>query len=324
MRKAQKNNAFAVIISAIVIALLVLAGPAQGFILSLSSDKTIATQGEKIKFTADIDIDAAERLPIEYLTLELSGPETQTCKFNTEGTLIGTCKGITIQRTRYPQFNYGYGYGYAGPANTLNSFGYGYGFTSGKLTYEITVDTTDYLAGLYSTGFDVKIKNKMFYESGPSITIKQSIVEEENNSTKHKSNGGCFTSWICSDWSVCENGVKTRSCVKDVQYCYAGPNPEISSTCEGGDVSSGSEGNEIIQLRTERGNTTESNVSARQLVSRITGAVTGLTDTTQTNSDSILILATMMVLVLAILTLLLLIRRVKVNQAARLRQKPFY
>jgi hypothetical protein len=36
--------------------------------------------------------------------------------------------------------------------------------------------------------------------------------------------GGCITTWKCSDWSSCSsNSTQTRTCTKEKSYCYAKP-----------------------------------------------------------------------------------------------------
>ena len=35
------------------------------------------------------------------------------------------------------------------------------------------------------------------------------------------SSGGCLTDWECSEWSVCSDGEQTRTCEKEISYCYA-------------------------------------------------------------------------------------------------------
>ncbi|MDP1729491.1 MAG: DUF5011 domain-containing protein [archaeon] len=41
----------------------------------------------------------------------------------------------------------------------------------------------------------------------------------------------CTTTWECGDWSVCENGLETRSCFKEDSTCDAGDKPLEEQTC---------------------------------------------------------------------------------------------
>ena len=43
--------------------------------------------------------------------------------------------------------------------------------------------------------------------------------------------GGCLTSWTCSDWGPCSEGVQKRVCSKLKENCYAGARPDESRSC---------------------------------------------------------------------------------------------
>jgi len=48
--------------------------------------------------------------------------------------------------------------------------------------------------------------------------------------------GGCTTDWVCGAWSVCSNGVQSRSCSKNLSYCAARQMPETERNCTAGQV----------------------------------------------------------------------------------------
>ncbi|MBU0466393.1 MAG: hypothetical protein KJ718_01845 [Nanoarchaeota archaeon] len=206
-----KSKIFSLLFTAFVIGLLVVTGPVQSFSLDLDLNKIRPEKGETITFTADITIDSGERVPIDFLTLELTGPETQTCKFTPQGQIIEGCKDITV--TKLQDSDYAYGYGY--------NFGYGYGFTEGKLSYRIRLDTSDYKTGEYTTELKVKIQNDEFSKKGPKLTIK------------NKSGGEpvCYPEWDCDAWSPCIQGLQFRTCYRNLNYCYIEEKPIEERTC---------------------------------------------------------------------------------------------
>lgn len=220
--------------------LLVLAGPAQGFILALTLDNPSPTQGSIITFTAQVNVELGDILPIEFLTLTLSGPETQVCEFLPDGNIVGSCKGV-ISITHSAQsdynFSYGYGYGYGqgynfgygyNPVHYSNlsynrslSYGYSYNYTDkpNKLIYTITLDTSSYSTGSYSTNLKVKIKDSEFAQDGPSFTISQPAAGGGNNHNDEE----CETTWTCAPWSTCFRGYQYRSCTLVDNECTIYP-----------------------------------------------------------------------------------------------------
>ena len=124
----MKKRLVSVILSAFIISLIIMAGPARGVNVDLNTDKEIYTKGEDIIFNANIDIENNERIPARELTLELNGVDA--CKFNIQGEIISGCQNMNIELTANPDSSYGYGYGYGygfnGNENKGTNFGYGY------------------------------------------------------------------------------------------------------------------------------------------------------------------------------------------------------
>jgi hypothetical protein len=159
MRKSA-NNSSSKIISALVmisvIAILILAGPAQALILNLNIQDNEAGQGQTITFTGTIQVDSGEYPDIDKLNLRLEGPMNVLCQFDVNGTIISGCTGLTIQKISSPTYNYGYG-----------------GFDSGTLKYKFTLNTTSYSLGTYQTFLDVLISNVVEETNqGSDIEIK--------------------------------------------------------------------------------------------------------------------------------------------------------
>src|SRR3989338_2614627 len=222
--KAKIMSSF---ITALILSLLVLLGPVEALSLNLSLNTSNVEKGQTVEFTADIDIDSSETLDIKEIILELSGPETISCKFSPEGDIISGCKGISISRISTSQFGYGYGYNFG--------YGYGYGYNQGKLQYKITLDTSDYLAGTYTTILKANIANQSFSKSGSPLTINSPQTSQNTNSNSNSDNGndndGCFTKWVCSEWSACVDGIQARTCEKEIKFCSASKKPETSQVC---------------------------------------------------------------------------------------------
>jgi uncharacterized membrane protein YgcG len=244
---------FAVMLSTFIIGILLFSAPARAFVLDLSSDKTSVSKGELIVFTASVDINSNERLPIDKVVLELlevNGVKNVSCEFSVDGTAISGCDGLTIKKLNdafhifSPGYGYGYNYGYYNNNgqgygyNFGDDSGYGYGYSNGKLSYEIRLNTDNYLIGEYSTKLKVFIKDKVFSRAGNSITI--SLTNSggnggNGNSGNSESFGGgglqpCLNAWTCSDWSSCSNGKQTRTCVLKPN-CYRDNDPIREKSC---------------------------------------------------------------------------------------------
>lgn len=268
MKKPFKAQNPAVLLTVLVLALLILAGPVQGFTLNLSLDDSAPTEGDIIIFTAEIEIPSGERLPIDYLTLELTGPETASCQFNLDGTIISGCKGISIVLNQNSNFGYGYNYGYFGYGY---NFGYGYGYGTGKLIYTITLDTSNYTTGTYATKLKAKIGDNEFSQQGEQFTLSQRSTGAGGGTSGGRS---CETEWECSEWSVCVNGLQTRTCEKKINYCYAGEIPELERACNE-TFNPLTDTNQKNQDQDEPINLDFERETEEPFVSRITGAVTG-------------------------------------------------
>lgn len=150
-----------VIISVMIVALLILSGPAQAITVSTASDKSIYKLADNANFTVSVNIETSEKIPVQNLTLLLNGTGfTRSCIFSPNGTSLSGCGNLTITAINvqgYATSNdimYGYGYGYdiSGASweygNETFGSGYGYGYTEGygstnaELKYNITWNLT--------------------------------------------------------------------------------------------------------------------------------------------------------------------------------------
>lgn len=84
------------------------------------------------------------------------------------------------------------------------------------------------------------------------------LSESEDEEDGTTSSGGCVTSWICSEWSSCIDGIQIRTCEKERTYCYADPSkkPIESQECDEGQLSPIPGTPELIKEKTEEGITT--------------------------------------------------------------------
>ncbi|MFH1801907.1 MAG: hypothetical protein ABH864_00480 [archaeon] len=223
-----KSKILAVLFTTLVITLLVLTGPVQGFNLNLSVNKTRPIQGDTLTFTAQIEVESGESLQIEKLILELSGPEEISCAFTRDGEILDGCEDITITKIQDTSYSYGYGYGY----------GYGYS-QSGFLKYKIELNTEHVKPGKYTTLLKVKIGEEFFNQPGKDITVRDDDDDQI-----------CGPEWTCSSWSQCIDGVQHRECYRNLNYCLLEekPSEERSYLLEDGDNFLGEESIVLNQI----------------------------------------------------------------------------
>jgi len=163
MKKPVGKNKYKIIAGAFTIAILIvllLTGPAEAFIMGLSILNGEVDKGGVISFTASVNIEANENLEIDKLVLRLNGPKDVKCEFNTDGSIITGCLGIMIQQIETAPYNFGYGFG------------------EGNLTYNITLNTTEYFSGKYKTQIEIIVGQDRYIESGEDIMIKSKVVDK--------------------------------------------------------------------------------------------------------------------------------------------------
>lgn len=169
---------FSIALTSLVLGLLLLSGPANAFILELEIDNETPKKGEKISFEASITIEAGERLPVEYLTLKLIGPQDVTCKFYPNATLISGCNNLTITRIKEAVYDEGNLSGKYKGKDYNWGYGYGYGYSGEiELSYNVELDTSNMKYGDYKTEFTARIDGKSFTQKGNAISIIRNITE---------------------------------------------------------------------------------------------------------------------------------------------------
>ena len=129
-------------------------------------------QGEEAVCELTLRIQGGERIPIQSLELELSGPTQLRAQFDPSGVIIigdAQIQSIELLSTRNPGLGFGYGYGYGSLSgfDEVNGyrfdfgfgygFGYGYGnrFVSQEFKYSVVLNTAGTDVGDYSARFVV-------------------------------------------------------------------------------------------------------------------------------------------------------------------------
>lgn len=143
-----------------VLSILILAAPAEAYILGVNISKNNIERGETTSFTVNVNIGMNEFLDVKSLDLKLirsEGGLVSDCLFSNTGNIIRGCLGMTIIQIQNADYR----------------AGYGYGFTNGNLTYKIILDTTGYEFGTYSTNLIVNLKDgSLPAKTGETLIIK--------------------------------------------------------------------------------------------------------------------------------------------------------
>ena len=205
------------IITIVIVAMLIMSGPAQAVAVNIAGLEDSYTKGNDIEFQVKIDInDPDQYVSITNISLDLTGPVNKTIFFALDGKQIsGDCK-IKIKPISIPKDDFGYGnsYGYDSRAGYGYDFGYGYGYgynygSGGEkisFIYNVTIDTDKkcFAAGDYSvvaslnTGKNVAFQSPAFgfrllpVAAGDKIKAKVDIKPE----TINLESKGKFTAFI--------------------------------------------------------------------------------------------------------------------------------
>ena len=354
MEKNAKNisgkltKIFSFLITLTILALLLFSAPASAYLMNLGLSQNTATQGDSVVFTAGIHINTGERVAIDKLVLELSGPSHSVCTFYPNGTIINGCSGMSIVKintgddstfgtdtnttTITSQYGYGYGYGYGYTTKTNSGYG------AGDLNYRITLDTTNYLSGIYATTLYSYVGSNINFKSGDNLRINSApdfggSIYTGNNSISgvhHQSpdvvslDTICLNAWQCTDWTACDGGYQTRSCGQTRSDCVLTPKPDELRECA--ITLKPYEKNSNIYDSINLPNTTTSEVTTTQNLganstSGITGAFIGVMDSSKSFAV-IILLAVLIGLVLGLIIVKIFSRRKIVQRRRLMYQRP--
>ncbi|MCG2718771.1 MAG: hypothetical protein L6408_08065, partial [Nanoarchaeota archaeon] len=221
-KKGMKKKVISLVLTLGIITMLILSGPVSAVQVQITNfTSTTPNESSTVSFLVQVDIEAGERIPVQNLTLTLTnaaGLSNYNCTFDTAGTTLTTCSGISINVLNALNYstgtNYGYGYGYDysnGVTDYSNATfyggnsGYGYGYTSGygysaspysELAYNITWTTPAVTANTaYSISFsaladDGAGKKRTYQTSSSSTVTVQNVVETVPPSGGGSSSGG--------------------------------------------------------------------------------------------------------------------------------------
>ncbi len=212
----SKSLLSSTIITLVVVAMLILSGPAQAVAVVISGLQTSYDQGNKIDFQVKIEINDPDKfVPITNISLNLTGPVNKIRIFDLNGTPISGDPIIKIKPVSIPQaanLGVGYGYGYdTGTGYGYNfgygsGYGYGYGGGGGKIVfiYNVTIFTTSLPAGDYNivatlnTDQNVAFRSPTFnfklQQAAPGKIIKAAV--EIKPETINLASKGKFTAFI--------------------------------------------------------------------------------------------------------------------------------
>lgn len=181
------------IITLIIVAMLIMSGPAQAVAVNITGLQDSYTKGSDIDFQVKIDInDPDQYVSITNVSLGLTGPINKTVYFALDGTRISGDCNIKIKPVSIPKDDYGYGngYGYDTGAGYGYDFGYGYGYGYGyggggekiSFIYNVTMHTgTKCLpAGNYSVIASLNTgKNVAFQSPTFNFRLLQGTADEK-------------------------------------------------------------------------------------------------------------------------------------------------
>lgn len=295
----NKSKYIAGIISIALIALLVVAGPAQAFMLSLDVDAGENSNfhlGDDVSLTAKLHIEDSGNdayLPVKNLSLEIDGPGSNDylCYFDINGNAISECDNISISLVNGSvSGGYGYGYGYFENHSYDFGYGYGYGYSNGigetELVYKIVIDTDSYHLGSYHVTLNSEIGNSEFSSSVAHFVLSERAIHNVGGPSTFR----CRTDWQCTGWSLCSQNIQTRMCDKAREECYTDTEePDEVRAC-----TINLNNNPNINLNNNENSNSNSNSETqtkKSLGARITGAVTGFAEDVGIQGQLIIVIA---------------------------------
>ncbi len=159
----MKTKVISVVLTAFILVILILSGPANAFDLGFNISDISLTKGEKTTFDISLNLAETEILNVSSITLFLDGfkKNDYACKFNSDGTALSGCNGITIKKVVHNVTDAPDGYGY----------GYGYQSRTDKVSYLLTLDSAKFPSGKYKTEIEVKSGKNIVKTKGENLLI---------------------------------------------------------------------------------------------------------------------------------------------------------
>lgn len=154
-KRGMTSRVVGALLVASVILLLILIGPAQAYLATLTLSDKVPVKGDTISIKAKATVEENEKLPIEYFILSLKGPENRECKFYPNATIISGCNNMLVSLKSSPDFD-SYGYGYYNP---------------GDFIFNITFDSDNFKYGIYKSTLKTQINQETKISSEQEFTI---------------------------------------------------------------------------------------------------------------------------------------------------------
>lgn len=170
------RRAGSILVTLVVVAILILSVPAGAVKVSIKADRETVQKGGTITFNVSVELTSPDQyIPIQMLSLNLTGAQNVTWYFYPNGTLIsGSGVSITPAGNLGP-YGYGNGYGYAYDDGNYYNFSYGYGYGDNStyvMNYTITIDTSQLTTGSYTAAAYVYTgKSIKPYFSSPKVSF---------------------------------------------------------------------------------------------------------------------------------------------------------
>lgn len=173
-RDAQKRNLSGLIVTALIVLGLMVAGPVEAVKLNIASDKGVYSgDDDEVTFRVAVDIQKNEMVPIKSLKLRIND-DFKVCDFMPDGS--NSCPNVEIALVEPSAESVGdlkgTGFGFSGseePGGKQTDFGFGYGFDEqprragfkGELVYEIKwgIAADGVPNGKYSAGLEAFAEN---------------------------------------------------------------------------------------------------------------------------------------------------------------------
>lgn len=208
-KKDPKSFLGTTLITLLIVAMLIVSGPAQAVSVIISGLQPSYTERTPVQLQISIEITAPDQfVPVTNISLDVTGPPDISTIFSVVGTPISGDTRISITPVKYPKSkDYGYGYGYGFEDGTRYDFGNGDGYGDGKkkklqFIYDVTINITGLPAGTYKAVANLNTGKaiKPAFSSAPvdfTITeIINAIIEIDPGKLNIESEGKWVTAHI--------------------------------------------------------------------------------------------------------------------------------
>ena len=244
LKGGNNRNILSAVLTVSVAFLIIFSTGASSLEILMGTTNSTYVLGNNVTFSINVTIDTGEIIPMNETYLNITGSNNSLTNcvlpFNSSGysSHVVTCSGheLVVSLTTASNFTYGYGYLYANlttgnttPSANPYSWGYGYGYgTSGGVgttTFNYTIKwllPSTWLNDTYTGKIVFNTSSNKLYHSRTTFTAvspsPSTSSAASGSSTWHsqaaaESGRECTESWVCSDWSECDDGTQTRTCV---------------------------------------------------------------------------------------------------------------